>query len=85
MRKNERDTVTYDLMKDRKIVYRGTTNDPDEREQSHRADGKDFDQLKVTSRRMTRAGAEKKEAENLDRYRKGHGGRNPKYNKTEDG
>lgn len=85
MPKKPRDTVTYDLKRDRKVVYRGTTNDPDQREQSHRADGKNFDKLVVTSRRMTREGAEKKEAENLATYRKGHGGRNPKYNKTEDG
>ncbi len=85
MPKKERDTVTYDLKQGREIVYRGTTSDPDARERSHRAEGKDFDQLKVTSRRMTREGAEKKEAENLETYRKGHGGRNPKYNKAEDG
>ena len=85
MPKKQRDTVTYDLKQGREIVYRGVTNDPDEREQSHRGEGKDFDKLVVTSRRMTREGAEKKEAENLATYRKGHGGRNPKYNKTEDG
>ena len=85
MPKKERDTVTYDLKRGRKVVYRGVTSDPDARERNHRAEGKDFDQLKVTSRRMTREGAEKKEAESLETYRREHGGRNPLYNMTLDG
>lgn len=80
-----RETVTYDLKRGHKVVYRGTTNDPERREQSHRAEGKKFDQLVVTSRRMTQDGAKRKEAENLETYRKGHGGKNPLYNKDRDG
>lgn len=80
-----RDTVTYDLMRGRRIVYRGTTKDPDRREQEHRAEGKRFNHLRVTSRRMTEEGAKKKEAENLDKYRAGHGGKNPTYNEDQDG
>ena len=85
MPKKPRDTVTYDLVQDGKIVYRGTTNDPERREREHKAQGKDFDRLAVTSRRMTNAGAKEKEAENLAKYRKGHGGRSPQYNKDTDG
>ena len=85
MSEKERDTVTYDLKRGREVVYRGTSIDPEEREQSHRADGKEFDRLVVTSRRMTKEGAEKKEAENLETYRRGHGGKNPLYNKKLDG
>lgn len=85
MLKKQRDTVTYDLKRGRKVVYRGTTNDPGRREREHRAHGKDFDQFAVTSRRMTDKGAREKEAENLAKYRKGHGGRNPRYNKHTDG
>lgn len=81
----KRDTLTYDLKKGRKIVYRGTTNDPDRREREHRDAGLDFDQLVPTSRRMTPKGAKEREAANLDRYRRGHGGRNPRYNKDSDG
>ena len=33
-----RDSVTYDLKQGRRVVYRGTTNDPDRREQEHNED-----------------------------------------------
>ena len=85
MPKEPRNTVTYDLKRDRRVVYRGTTNDPERRENEHRAEGKRFDRLVVTSRRMTEQGASRKEAENLETYRKGHGGKNPLYNKDGDG
>lgn len=85
MAKKTRATVTYDLKRGSKVVYRGTTKDPERREREHRAQGKDFNQLKVTSRRMTDEGARAKEAENLARYRRGHGGRNPQYNDDADG
>ena len=85
MTKKTRDTVTYDLKKGREVVYRGTTNNPERREREHRAEGKDFDRLAVTSRRMTDDGAKSKEAENLARYRRGHGGRNPQYNNDANG
>lgn len=85
MTKEPRDTVTYDLMDGQEVVYRGTTNDPERREREHREQGKEFDQLVVTSRRMTSDGAKRKEAEALARYREGHGGRSPRYNKDTDG
>ena len=85
MSKKPRDTVTYDLKQGRKVVYRGTTNDPDRRAQEHKSQGKNFDRLVVTSRRMTEEGARKKEEENLARYRKSHGGKNPRYNNDTDG
>ena len=81
----KRDTVTYDLKKGREVVYRGTTNNPERREREHRDDGLDFDRLVPTSRRMTPDGAKNREAESLDRYRHNHGGRNPRYNKDDDG
>lgn len=77
--------MTYDLKKGRRVVYRGTTNDPERREGEHRSDGLDFDRLVPTSRRMTPQGAKDRESENLERYRRTHGGRNPRYNKDEDG
>ncbi len=85
MSQASRNTVTYDLKRGHKVVYRGTTKNPERREQSHRAEGKKFDQLVVTSRRMTQEGAKKREAENLETYRKGHDGKNPLYNKDRDG
>ena len=77
--------VTYDLKKGRKVVYRGTANDPERREREHRDAGLDFDRLLPTSRRMTPQGAKDREAENLERYRRNHGGHNPRYNKDTDG
>ena len=77
--------MTYDLKKGRQVVYRGTTNDPDRREREHRNAGLDFDRLVPTSRRMTSQGAKAREIDNLYRYRRNHGGRNPPYNKDDDG
>jgi predicted GIY-YIG superfamily endonuclease len=80
-RKPRRDTVTYQLRHNRKVVYIGTTSDPDRREQAHRAEGKRFTKLVVTSRSMTEEGAKKKRIEQLEAYRRSHDGKNPKYNK----
>ena len=82
---NKRDTVTYSLYKGNKKVYIGTTNNPEVRAQAHQSDGKRFDRLEVTSRRMTEDGAKSKEANQLKSYRQGHGGINPLYNKDSDG
>ena len=81
----KRDTVTYDLKDGGKIVYRGTTDDPERRSEEHKEDGKKFTKLTVTSRKMSEDGAKQKETETLERYRKSHGGKNPKYNKDSDG
>jgi len=81
----KRNTITYDLKQGGKILYRGTTNDPERREQEHRAEGKKFTKLTVTSQRMTEEGAKQKEIEDLQKFRQGHGGKNPKYNDDTDG
>ncbi len=83
--KNKRDTITYDLKEGRKVVYKGTTNDPVAREARHRAEGKVFDRLVPTSRRMTEGGAKAKEKASLASYRRSHRGRNPRYNRDSDG
>lgn len=80
-----RDTFTYDLKQGNKVVYRGTTNIAERREQEHREAGFEFDKLEKTSVSMTKEGAKKQESKNLKTYRSGHGGRNPKYNKDDDG
>lgn len=80
----KQDTVTYELKQGNKVVYVGTTNDPERREQEHLAAGKTFGHMNVTSRRMTEGGAKKKEAEKLKTYRKNQG-KNPKYNLDSDG
>ena len=76
----KQDTVTYELKDGNKVVYVGTTNDPERREQEHKDEGKRFGHMNVTSRRMTEDGATKKEADRLATYRKNQG-KNPKYNK----
>ena len=83
--KNTRDTVTYELKQGRNVVYRGTTNNPAVREAAHRAEGKNFDRLVPTSRRMTQDGAKAKEKQSLETYRRNHGGKNPRYNRDSDG
>ncbi len=80
----ERDTVTYELKKGNKVVYVGTTNDPERREQEHKDEGKQFSHMNITSRRMTDEGAKQKESDRLEAYRKNQG-KNPKYNKEDDG
>ncbi|NQT63581.1 MAG: GIY-YIG nuclease family protein [Candidatus Marinimicrobia bacterium] len=80
----KRDTVTYELKDGNRVVYVGTTNDPDRREQEHKDQGKKFGHMNVTSRKMTDDGAKKKESEKLATYRKNQG-KNPKYNKDSDG
>ena len=81
----KRDTMTYDLKRGRKVVYKGTTNNPEVREQQHRDQGKQFNRLLVTSHRMTPDGAKAKEEMHLEQYRQTHRGRNPTYNKDSDG
>ncbi|CAK3496129.1 GIY-YIG domain-containing protein [Vibrio crassostreae] len=81
----KRDTITYELKEGNKVVYVGTTNDPERRMQEHQDAGKKFTKMNVTSRKMTEAGALKKEAARLETYRKNHSAKNPKYNKTKNG
>lgn len=81
----KRSTITYDLKRGRKVVYKGTTNDAERREQQHRDEGKRFTTLVPTSRRMTEDGAKQKEETQLKQFRRTHGGRNPLFNKDSDG
>ena len=81
----KKDTVTYELRWDEDVVYIGTTNDPDRREDEHRLDGKIFDELKRTSKPMTEKRAKQKEAKDLKAFRRAHRGENPIYNDDDDG
>ena len=81
----KRSTQTYRLKDGRKTVYIGSTNDLERREEEHRDEGKHFTRLEPTSRKMTEEGAKQKEADQLQTFRKGHGGKNPKHNKDSDG
>ena len=81
----KRSTQTYGLYNGNEKVYIGTTDDLERREQEHRNAGKKFTRIEPTSRRMTPDSAKKRETEQLETYRQGHRGNNPRYNKTSDG
>ncbi|MBT3721359.1 hypothetical protein HOG47_06950 [archaeon] len=86
MKKPEkRDTVTYQLKQGRKVVYIGETNDIEATEQRHKDDGKNFTKILTTSVKITKTSAEQREADKLETYRRSHKGKNPKYNKTDNG
>ena len=82
---NKRNTVTYDLKQEREVVYKGTTKNPERREEQHREEGKRFSHLQITSHKMTEQEAKQKEKRDLQQYRQSHRGKNPKYNKDIDG
>ncbi|MBT3406427.1 hypothetical protein HN419_04630 [Candidatus Woesearchaeota archaeon] len=76
--------VTYKLVKDGKATYIGTTNNPKRRNVEHSKSGKKYDYLQVTSSRVSKSEAERRETRNLRSYKKATGKR-PTYNKTSDG
>jgi predicted GIY-YIG superfamily endonuclease len=75
----KRDTYRYTLKNGPKIVYIGVTTAPESRENSHRQD-KNFDRMKIEGPKVSKETALEWEQEALERYRRGHGGRTPKYN-----
>ena len=79
------DNVLYALKQGNKIVYFGTTNNRERREQEHKDNGKKFSKMEILSRRMTEEGAKRKEAEKIKAYKKNNRGKKPKYNKDSDG
>lgn len=81
----KQDTCVYSLVDKKKKVYVGTTNDLDRREKEHRDSGKEFTTIKKESRNMTPESAKEREVKKLEGYRKNHQGKNPKYNKDNDG
>lgn len=68
----------YELRDGHEIVYYGISNDPDRREFEH--SGKRFTHMNVISVGLTRASAEERELDNIQRYQYQHGGIPPKYN-----
>ncbi len=81
----KRKSQTYALYDGRKKVYIGEAANPQQRAEQHREDGKRFDRVETTSRPMLKENAQKREAEQLETYRRGHGGKGPRYNETDDG
>lgn len=76
--------VTYKLVKSGRAVYVGTTSSPKLRNAQHSGSGKRYDYMQVTSPRVSKTEAERREARNLSSYKKATG-KKPKYNKTSNG
>lgn len=73
----------YELKRGNEILYIGITNDPEDREEEHRAEGKRFGHMRTVGPAVTKDTAEEWEEERLEAYRTSHGGRNPRYNETD--
>lgn len=76
----KRKHVTYDLKAGNKVVYRGMTDNPEKAAAEHKAAGRYFSKMVISSRRITMESAKKRLTEALETYKKFHGGRNPRYN-----
>ena len=74
-----RNTYNYNLWDGSRKVYEGISNDPEVREQQHRQDKK-FTRIEVRKPAVCRDTALEREQEAVERYRRSHGGRSPKYN-----
>ena len=79
-----RDTFKYVLKNGHKIVYIGTSRNPDRRENEHKNDKK-FTHMVIVGNRTTSSGAKKWEENRLKTYRKNHSGKNPKFNRSNSG
>ena len=80
-----RNTRTYALFQGRKKVYIGESNDLERRAREHEQEGLEFTRIVPTSRAMTDDGAKRKEAEQLEAFRRAHGRQNPLYNEDPEG
>lgn len=78
----KRDTYKYKELDGNKIVNIGITDDPKRREGEHKSEGHKFTKMQIFGSAVSRESAEKWEEQELAKYRKSHGGKNPKYNKT---
>ena len=80
-----RNSRVYELFNGNKKVYIGESNNVERRCAEHQEEGKQFTRVELVSRSMTKAGAQEREAQRLETYRRGHGGDNPRYNDTDEG
>jgi len=81
----KRNTYRYRLKDGNKIVYIGTTNDPERRAREHLQDRHKFKTFEVVGSKVKEDTAKKWEDEQLKIYRLSHRGKNPKYNKGDSG
>ena len=75
----KRDTYRYSLWDSHEKVYIGITTDPESRENAHMQD-KGFDRMQIEGPAVSPETARGWEQEAIDTYRRGHGGKPPKYN-----
>jgi len=81
-KRKKRDTYIYQLKEGRKIVYVGITNNPNRRAIEHDNTGKEFTHVLLIRGPMSRERAEKLEKEYIQKYKRGHKGKPPRYNKN---
>ncbi|MBC6444484.1 MAG: hypothetical protein GDA50_03500 [Alphaproteobacteria bacterium GM202ARS2] len=74
----------YDVKDSYEVVYRGITNDPKNCEKQHKEQGWQFTHINMSSKRLTYEEARKIETIQLRKYRLGHHGKSPRYNKAPD-
>jgi predicted GIY-YIG superfamily endonuclease len=79
-RPKKRTCVNYKLKQGNKIVYIGHTNNPKRRIREHKNSGKRFTNVSK-SVKVSRATAKKREKQSINRYKRSHSGRKPRYNK----
>jgi len=80
----KRDKYRYKVRdEEHRIVYIGSSKDPAERAEQHLRGGKDFATVRGPSHPVTSESARNWEREQIEKYKKGHCGKRPKYNKTD--
>lgn len=78
---DKKDTHRYSVWDGRKLVYYGITDDLARREAQHRAKRWNFRRMRKEGPAVTEHTARDWEQTRLENYRRGHRGRNPRYNK----
>jgi len=76
-----RDHWRYEFYDGRKLVYIGTTNDPERRAPEHLREGKHFTNIRVIGLAVTEQSAREWEAVRKRTYQDHHGGKLLKYNR----
>ena len=76
----KKNTVKYPLRRDRKVVYKGKTNNPEKRAKEHTQQGKRFT-ISTTSFEVCRNTTSKREKSGIDIDKKSNRGKRPRYNK----
>lgn len=72
---------TYALYFEKRKVYIGITNNLEESLSKHKNNNEFFTRIEKTSKLMKASTAKRRFCDQLKRYRYGHEGKNPKYNK----